>query len=386
MFPAIRRSVALVASLASLCALSDEPVRIGVSGPFTGGAAFMGISMRDGARLAAAEINARGGVLGRPLLLVERDDENKRERYLEVARELVEREKVAATVGFINSVYAQAAHALYQKAQVPAITNVATGTVLAMQFSPPAHEANYIFKVTPNDDVQGERMVEEALENRKARRIAIVVDASDYGGTGRDILARELDRRGVKPVAVERLDAKGDLAPAMVRLRDVAPEAVLVYGYASGLGRIVREMERSGLRLRLIGPWTLSMPDFATTAGGNAEGAIVAQTFLQEGEGARQKAFVEAYQRNFNPPGGRIPSPMSAAQGYDSVHLLAAAIRQAGSTDGRRIREALEDLREKVDGVVAGYQRPFSRQDHEAIKKSMVVMGALRQGSVMPAR
>ena len=83
---------ALVAGVAlglSMSAMAADPIKIGVSGPFTGGSAPMGVSMRDGVRLAAQEINARGGVLGRQIQLVERDDEAKNERGVQIAQELI---------------------------------------------------------------------------------------------------------------------------------------------------------------------------------------------------------------------------------------------------------------------------------------------------------
>ena len=98
---------ALVTAIAIGWALSRgaaEPIKIGVSGPFTGGSAPMGVSMRDGVKLAAAEINAKGGVLGRQIQLVERDDEAKNERGVQIAQELINKEKVVATVGDRKSV------------------------------------------------------------------------------------------------------------------------------------------------------------------------------------------------------------------------------------------------------------------------------------------
>ena len=83
-------------------ALAADPIKIGVNGPFTGGSSSMGVSMRDGVRLATEEINKSGGVLGRQILLVERDDEAKNERGVQIAQELVNKEKVVAVVGYIK--------------------------------------------------------------------------------------------------------------------------------------------------------------------------------------------------------------------------------------------------------------------------------------------
>lgn len=113
----------VAAALMSLALTSQaaDPIKIGVSGPYTGGSAPMGVSMRDGVKLAVAEINAAGGVLGRQIQLVERDDEAKNERGVQIAQELINKEKVVATVGFINTGVALASQRFYQEAKIPVI-------------------------------------------------------------------------------------------------------------------------------------------------------------------------------------------------------------------------------------------------------------------------
>ena len=93
-------SIALAVAAMSFAA---DNIKIGLQGPLTGGSSPMGVSMRDGAKLAVAEINAKGGVLGRKLEMIERDDEAKNERGVQIAQELINKEKVVATVGYINS-------------------------------------------------------------------------------------------------------------------------------------------------------------------------------------------------------------------------------------------------------------------------------------------
>src|SRR5476649_2520752 len=128
----------------STAGMAADPIKIGVSGPFTGGSAPMGVSMRDGVKLAVADINAKGGVLGRQLQMVERDDEAKPERGVQIAQELINKEKVVATVGFINTGVALASQRFYQEAKIPVIDNVATGTVVTKQFVD--QPENYVFR------------------------------------------------------------------------------------------------------------------------------------------------------------------------------------------------------------------------------------------------
>jgi branched-chain amino acid transport system substrate-binding protein len=146
---------ALVAGVAlglSMSAMAAEPIKIGVSGPFTGGSAPMGVSMRDGVRLAATEINAKGGVLGRQIQLVERDDEAKNERGVQIAQELINKEHVVATVGYINTGVALASQRFYQQAKIPVMNNVATGSIVTKQFA--NQPENYIFRNSANDTIQ----------------------------------------------------------------------------------------------------------------------------------------------------------------------------------------------------------------------------------------
>jgi branched-chain amino acid transport system substrate-binding protein len=152
------------------------------------------------------------------------------------------------------------------------------------------------------------------------------------------------------------------------------------------LAQIANGMEKLGWKVPMMGSWTLSMGNFIDNAGKNGEGARMPQTFIQEPNTAKRKAFIEAYLKAYNPPNGRIASPVSAAQGYDSMYILAAAIKQAGNTDGVKIREALENLNEKIDGVVTTYNHPFTHDNHEAITMDMVVMGEVKDGHVVQAK
>ena len=114
----------------------------------------MGLSMRNGVRLAAMEVNRQGGVLGRTLVLVERDDQARPEHGVLVARELIAKEKVVAALGFVNTGVALASQRYYQDAKIPAITNVATGSMITRQFLPPQYPHNYIFRVASSGTIR----------------------------------------------------------------------------------------------------------------------------------------------------------------------------------------------------------------------------------------
>ncbi len=375
---------AAFAALALLAAESGatEPIKVGVSGPFTGGSNPMGIAMRDGIRLAAREINETGGILGRPVLLVERDDEARPERGAQVVQDLINREKIVAGLGIVNTGVALASQRFYQQAHLPMITSVATGSIITKQFLPPQYPDNYIFRVSAPDTIQAAMIVEEAVVRQRIRKLAIFHDSTNYGQLGREDLERALERHSLKPVAVERFNIRDvDMTPQLARARAAGAEGILTYGLGPELAHLANGMVRLGWKVPLVGSWALAMSNFIDNAGPNAEGTRMPQTFIQEGDTPRRKAFIDKYQKSFGVE--RIPVAPAAAQGYDSMLLLAAAIRQARSTDGTKLREALESLKERVEGIVMVYDRPFSRTDHEAIDTTRIpVIGEIRNSQV----
>ena len=365
-------------------AYAADPIKVGLSGPFTGGSSSMGVSMRDGVKLAVDEINKAGGVLGRPILLVERDDEAKNEVGVQVAQELINKEQVVATLGFINTGISLASQRFYQEAEIPVFNNVSTGSVITKQFLPPEHKNNYVFRNAANDTIQSAMIVEEAIGRQGFKKPAILSDSTNYGQLGRADIETALAAKGVKPVAVEKFNVKDtDMTAQILRAKEAGADVILTYAIGPELAQIANGMSKLGWKVPLIGSWTLSMASYIDTSGANGEGALMPQTFIQIPNTPKRAAFIAGYQKMFNVD--RMPSPVSAAQGYDSVYLLVAAIKQAGSTKGPKIREALENLNEKVEGVVTVYDKPFSPTDHEAISANIPVFGIVKGGKVVPA-
>jgi branched-chain amino acid transport system substrate-binding protein len=373
-------ALACTASLAH----AQDAIKIGVSGPFTGGSSSMGVSMRDGVRLATAEINKAGGVLGKQLVLVERDDEAKNERGVQIAQELINKEKVAATVGYINTGVALASQRFYQEAKIPVMNNVATGSAITHQFD--SQPENYIFRNAAHDSIQAPMIVEEAITRRGFKKVAILADSTNYGQLGRADLVKALELKGVKPVAEEKFNIKDvDMTPQLLKAKEAGAEAVLTYAIGPELAQIANGMTKLGWKVPMIGSWTLSMANYIDNAGPGGEGARMPQTFIQEPTTPKRQSFIINYLKTFNPKNARIDSPVSAAQGYDSVYLLAAAIKQAGSTEGPKIKAALEDLKTPVEGVVTTYNKPFTKTDHEAITANIPVFGEVKGQRVVYA-
>lgn len=372
--------VGVSALLALPVVAAGNPIRIGLTCPFTGGSAPMGESLRNAVRLAVEEINWKGGILGRPIELVERDDEANPDKGRAHAQDLIEKAKVVATIGSCNTGVVLKTLDLYQKAKIPLLVPVATGVAIATTYAKaPEH---YIFRTSANDEIQAQLVAREAVERRRFRKVALLHDTTAYGEQGKDFLLAELVKYGVKPVSVSAFPlGVTDLSAALDKARKAGAEAILTYTVGPELAVIANGRARLGWKVPIVGSWPLSWANFLGAAKGNAEGASMPQTFIEEPVSSRRTEFILAYLGKNKLK--RISSAVSAAQGYDTMLLLAAAIRQAGSTDGAKIRAALENLNERVQGVVTTYERPFTAQDHEAITDNMVVMGEVRRGMVL---
>jgi branched-chain amino acid transport system substrate-binding protein len=381
----VLRTLAMTAiALAAATASYAQNIKIGVTGPFTGGSSSMGVSMRDGVRLAVDEINKAGGVMGRKIEVIERDDEARNERGVQIAQELINKEKVTAAVGYINTGVALASQRFFQEAKIPVMNNVATGSLVTHQFDD--QPENYIFRNAAHDSIQAPMIVEEAVTRRGYKKVAILADSTNYGQLGRADLETALQLKGVKAVAVEKFNIKDvDMTAQLLKAKEAGAEVVLTYAIGPELAQIANGMTKLGWKVPMIGSWTLSMANFIDNAGPGGEGARMPQTFIQEPTTPKRQAFIINYLKTFNPKNARIDSPVSAAQGYDSIYLLAAAIKQANSTDGPKIKAALEDLKTPVEGVITTYSKPFTAKDHEAITANIPVFGEVKGQRVVYA-
>lgn len=376
----------MIVAIAPLLAGSAnaEPYKVGVTGAFTGGSSSLGAPMREGIRLAAEKINAAGGIGGEQVKLVERDDEAKPTRGTEIAHELVNVEKVCAVVGFSNTGVGLASHRIYQEAKTPVIVAVSAGTVLTRQFVKPEYAENYIFRNSQNDESQVVMLVKEALDRLKKKNVAILADSTNYGQLGREDLTRELAKRGVQPVSVQKFNIKDvDMTPQLLRARQAGADILIVYGIGPELAQIANGLEKLSWKVPMIGGVTLSMGNFIQNAGANAEGVSMPVSFIEEALTPRRKEFIDSYHKKAGVTS--IPSPGFVAQGYDAMLLLAAAIKQAGQCNGSRIKDAMESLKDPVEGVIATYVRPFSAANHEVItlESDIPVMGQIKGGKLV---
>ncbi len=385
-------TAALVAFFA-VQAFAGDTIKIAITGPFSGGSAPMGASMRDGAKLAIAEINAAGGVqVGKRKMkfeVIERDDEAKNERGALIAQELASMSDLSGVIGSVNTGVVMAGDRYLQEKGITKIITPAAGSASMTQWSKAGVKDLSIFRFAANDGIQSAMVVEEAI-NRKFTKVAILYDSTNYGVSGHEDLLSQIKAQGNKlqVVASDKFNiGDKDMTAQLVRARSAGAQAILIWGIGPELAAVANGMAKLGMKEPLIGGWPLSMSNFIDNAGKNGNGTLMPQTFIEEPITPRARKFIEAYHRAYNAT--RIPSPVSAAQGYDAVYIFAAAVKQAQSTDTHKIKEALEDLRDPVPGVITVWKKPFSKWDpanedtHEAFRRAETVMGMVKDGHVV---
>lgn len=387
-----RLLASLVMFLLATPALADGSIKLAITGPFTGGSAPMGASMRDGAKLAIDEINAKGGIqtaAGKlKIEAIERDDEAKNERGALIAQELASMPDLSGVIGTVNTGVCMAGDRHLEEKGITKIITPAAGSASMTQWIGKAPELS-IFRFAAHDGIQAAMVVEEAIK-RGFTKVAIFHDATNYGVSGRDDLVKQIKEQGNKlsVVATEKFNiGDKDMTAQLLRAKSGGAQAILIWAIGPELAAVANGKAKIGLEAPLIGGWTLSMSNFIDNAGKNGNGALMPQTFIEDPITPKAKAFIDAYHKAYHV--SRIPSAVSAAQGYDAVYIFAAAVQQAGSGDTHKIKAALEDLKEPVHGVIAVWKHPYSKWDnkdvqtHEAFRRQQTVMGMVQDGKVI---
>jgi branched-chain amino acid transport system substrate-binding protein len=360
---------------APLCAqpadASRGVIRIGLILPLTGGSSDMGNSARVGAQVAVDEFNQFGGYLGRSLELVVRDDEANPDVGLRQAQDVVLKEKVAATIGFCNSGVAMKALDVFQTNKHVLIVPCATGTSITSKYAP---AESFIFRTSARDQLQTDFLINEVVK-RGLTKVALLVDNSGYGNAGLKDLEAALAKVKLKPQAVARFDVGVTSLDKEIRqLKDSGADALIGWTVGPEQGVISASRAAAGWKVLQLGPWGLSHASAFKSSGGLVEGAVMVQTVLPNLNWERNSSFLRSYAKLSNER--PIGSVMSAAQAYDSVHLLIRAMSQAkGNITGPSLKEALENQATPYRGVVTTYANAFSAKDHDAISANMLWLG-----------
>jgi branched-chain amino acid transport system substrate-binding protein len=355
--------VALIALAGVLaCARSSEPVYIGVAGPWK--EAF-GRMNKQGIDLALAEINARGGVRGRPLRLVERDDQGNGSRAAAIAGEFVANRNIVGVVGHVTSGAMMAAAPVYSQGLVAIATTASSPDLSGI--------SGWAFRVISSDSANGIRMARFATAHG-FRRAAILYENNSYG---RGLAESFRNGYSGQVVAMDPIpsDGSSSLEPYVSYLRVREPDLVFVAGTDASGRSFLREAHRQALRAAYMGGdgWTPLAMD--TTL---AEGVFVGAPFSAEDPRSEARSFVRAYRDRYHEdPDG------NAALAYDATMLLARAIEQAGPSR-TAIREWLADLAFTEPHV--GVTGPIAFRPTGDVVGRGIVMTRVRSGSLAVER
>jgi branched-chain amino acid transport system substrate-binding protein len=366
-----RTALKLIGGAAAATALTGrvsaaDPIKIGLSAAFSGPNAAAGQAMQRGADLALAEINAAGGVLGRQLALVIRDNEHKLDRGVAQTRELIEREGCAAILGSQGSFIGLAVIDTIHELKVPWFALSVGGVGIIENKRQP----NYMFRVATNDREVAKFLVKYGLEKAGAKKFAILNEDTGWGVPAIADLEAALKSSNVEPVSVDKMKVgDSDFTPQMLRAKNAGAEAILTFANTVEVANALKAGNKMAYKPKVISAWALANSTFPSLAGPLSDGVMVMQTFTFVENKRPQavalfKKLTSAYKDVKDPM--EVPFPSFLGNSYDATHMIALAIKKAQSTEGPKVQAALENLG-TYDGLVKTYSNPFSPDRHEAL-------------------
>jgi branched-chain amino acid transport system substrate-binding protein len=322
----------VVLALLPVTAVAEQsPIVIGVAGAHSGDLAPYGTPTKEAVEMLAAELNGKGGLLGRPVKLLVLDDQCKPEIAANVATNMVAH-GAQAVIGHICSGASKAALGIYLEAKIVVISPSATNPPLTRSGDYP----NFYRTIAP-DDRQGELAAAFVTGKLAARKIAILHDKGDYGKGFADFSRRAIEAGGKAQVVLFEGITPGamDYSAVIQKVRHAGADAVVYGGYHPEASKLVAQMKKKRVDLPFIGPDGVMGSGFLAIAGANAEG-VYATGPLDVSHYPLNQQVRAAYRKKY----GREPGTFFD-QGVAAWQALVGAIQQAGSTDYAALTKAL---------------------------------------------
>jgi branched-chain amino acid transport system substrate-binding protein len=357
-----------------------EPIRIGLAGPVS---QPNGKSMRQAAEMAVAEINASGGVRGRRLELVIRDDEANAQKAIEVAAELRSNPAVVAVIGHLNSGASLKAAPVYN---MPRGASDSIGGRPVLQISPASSSPDltgagpWTFRVTPTDLEFSPRLAEWASQ-LGLRRAAVIYANDDYGQGVRRTFEDAFRREGgtvvsADPYLASVIEGGGELDPYLVRaLQQRRADALVIGGQAEAGLRIIAAARRLGYTGHILGSDGLTN---VKDGGPIANGVFVSSAFLPDRPDTAAQRFVGAYRERYN----ELPDHRGA-MAYDVVYLLRRGLQEVGA-DRDRLRDWMEGVDTDAEAH-RGVSGTIVFDENGDVKGKPVAIGVVRNGQLVTA-
>jgi len=372
------RKTAFTAALASALVVQAQDIKLGFNGDLSASpSAQSGRAGVLGIEAAIEDINAAGGVLGRKLSLVSRDDQSQPPKSIQNLRDLIDNEKVVAVFGPTNSGNALAWKHIPNQKKVVSMGMIGSGTDITKPMS--AGAENYMFRVSMMDREQVAALVAYALKSG-AKKIGVMGETTGYGQGGVKDLLEILKLHNIEPVGVEKFAVSDtDMTSQLNKLKSAGADTLMVWAQGTPIGQLVRSMDKINYFPTLLTSWAADNITYFDAAGKALADKPVFLRTMADPATPKQKKLYDRI-------GSKLAAPSAfpfAVHGYDATLLVAAAIRQAGSTDGSKMREALEDMKSPVDGVMKVYTKPFSKTDREGLTAEDLVFIKWRDGKLV---
>lgn len=373
-------ALSAVALAAASAGASAQDIKIGFNGDLSASpSAQSGAAAVLGMQAAIDDVNAAGGVLGRKLVLVTRDDSSAPPKSIQNMTDLIDNEKVAAVFGPTNSGNAMAWKHIPNQKKIPVIGNVGSGTAITYPMS--AGADNYMFRVSMVDRPQVAALMAYVKKNPASKTVGLMAETTGYGQGGLKDMQDIAALQGIKVADVEHFGvADTDMTSQLSKMKAAGVDTVVVWAQGTPIAQLVRSMEKINYFPLTLTSWAADNITFYDAAGkALADKPIFMRTVSESRTPAQDKLYTRI--------GSKLKAPSSfsfALHGYDSVLIYAAAVKQANSTDGNAVRQALEDLKTPVHGLLKTYDHPFSKTNHEALGAKDFVWIRWKEGKLLP--
>ena len=391
-FLATLLTTALAGFVFATGAMADQSLKIGWIGPLSGWGTFGGTAIMRGTALAIDHINAEGGVHGRKLELVTRDSAAKPEQAITVARDLIDREEVHALIGKFDSSSAKALNPVIHEGGVPMMLSIAAATK-NIEYE---RDPNFMFRTSGADHFIAQFLVDFAVREFGAEKIAIGYEDTGYGFGGRDDITKALEARGMEPAAKVKFSRPDtDMTAQAQIIQRSGADAVILYSIAKADAMMIRSLNKVGADTTVICAWAASSPALPKFAGPLANGITVMQTysFLDDNlDSLGKKVLADFMGKHDVADPAMIVTPAFTAHAYDGMLLLGAAMNKADlsldpadlASDRMKIRDALEDGLGPVKGLIKTYEPAFTKDNHDAVGPSDYIMTVWKDGKLVP--
>jgi branched-chain amino acid transport system substrate-binding protein len=353
--PAPVTSPAAVASPAAAAKPSGPPLQVGGVTALSGPQQTFGEGARMGAGLAAKEINARGGILGRPVELVFRDDEANPTKAVQAFEDLATNQKVRAILGPVNTPNALAVAAVADREKLINL-QITTGTATV---DPQKHPT--IFRPQYYATQEAQVMLDYALGVLGWKCPAILADSTGYGQGGVAELKAQLAQRTVQACGEDQKYNPGDadMTGQLGRIQASKADGILAWGLGNDLAQAAKGLAKLGINLKMVGASGITTVGFRSLAGSDGKdhlGVYSRRFSFSDSQPADPKArdFIGKLDAEFGP--NWTAQTVVSAPWYEALNLYAEAVNRAGSDDSAKVQAALEGLQNyPASGIYTTY-------------------------------